>query len=123
MQLDEIQTGIARLNVTQGKYDFPSNKCYFRCGSSPHFANKFNLTKGKTCRKCGKEGNFAAAFKSKPQKLPINLLQNESSSNEECFTINNPLAKTTFMLNNALQVEFLIDSGSSVNIIKIDLKS
>ena len=33
MQPDEMQTGMARLKVTQDKYDFPSNKCCFRCGS------------------------------------------------------------------------------------------
>ena len=59
-----------------------------------------------------------AVCKSKPQKLPVNLLQSESSPDEEyCFTTSKPLAKTTFTLNNALPVEFLIDSGSSVNII------
>ena len=31
-----------------------------------------------------------------------------------------PLAKTTFTCNNSLPVEFLIDSGSSVNIINRD---
>ena len=49
------------------------------------------------------------------------FLQNENSSDDEyCFTINSPLAKTTFALNNAIPVEFLIDSGSSVNIINQD---
>ena len=68
-----------------------------------------------------KVGHFAAACKSKPQNLAVNLLRNESSSDDEyCFTINSPLAKTTFTLNNALPVEFLIDSGSSVNIINRD---
>ena len=57
----------------------------------------------------------------KPQNLLVNLLQNESSSDDKyCFTINIPSAKTTFTLNNALPVEFLIDSGSSVNIINRD---
>ena len=64
---------------------------------------------------------FCAVCKSKPQKLPFNLLQNESSSDEKyCFTINSPLARTIFTLNNALPVEFLIDIGSSVNIINQD---
>ena len=36
------------------------------------------------------------------------------------LSINSPLVKTTFTLNNALLVEFLIDSGSSVNIINQD---
>ena len=68
-----------------------------------------------------KVGHFAAACKSKPQNLPVNLLRNESSSADEyCFTINSPLAKTTFTLNNALQLELLTDSGSSVNIINRD---
>ena len=40
MQLKEIQAGIARLKVTQDKYDFHSNKFCFHCGSSTHFANK-----------------------------------------------------------------------------------
>ena len=49
------------------------------------------------------------------------MLRNESSSDDEyCFTINSPLAKTTFILNNALPVEFLIDIGISVNIINRD---
>ena len=110
MQPDEMQAGMARLKMTQDKYDFPSNKSCFRCGSSTHLANKCNLAKGKTYRKCRKEGHFPAVCKSKPHKLLVNLLQNESSSDEEyCFTINSPLAKTTFTLKNALPVEFLID--------------
>ena len=121
MQPDEFQAGMARLKVTQGKYDFPSNKCCSRYGSSTHLPNKCNIAKRKTCRKCGEEGHFAAVCKSKPQNLPVNLLQNESSSDDEyCFIINSPLAKTTFTLNNPLPVEFLIDSGSSVNIINRD---
>ena len=74
MQLEEMQAGMARLEVTQGKYDFPCNKCCFGCGSSTHLANKCNITKGKTCQKCGKEGHFAAVYISKPQNLPVNLL-------------------------------------------------
>ena len=116
-----MQAGVARLNVTQEKYGSPSNNSCFRCGSSTHSANKCNIAKGKTCRKCGKEGHFPAVCKLKPQNLLVNLLQHENSSNEEyCFAINNLLVKTTFMLNNALPVGFLIDSGSSVNIINQD---
>ena len=37
MHRDEMQTGVARLKVTQDKYDFPCNKCCFRCGNSTHF--------------------------------------------------------------------------------------
>ena len=55
MQPDEMHGGIARLKVTQDKLIFPSNKCCFHCGSSIHLANKCNIPKGKTCRKCGKE--------------------------------------------------------------------
>ena len=97
MQPDEMQAGMARLKVTQDKYDFPSHKCFVRCGSSTHLANKCNIAKGKTCGKCGKEGHFVAVCKSQPQNLSVNLLQNESSSNDKyCFTINSLLAKTTF---------------------------
>ena len=121
LQPGQMQTGVARLKVRQDKYDFPSNKCCFRRGSSTHLANKCNIAKGKTYRKCGKVGHFAAVCKSKPQNLPVNLLRNENPSDDEyCFTINNPLAKTTFTLNNTLPVEFLIDSVSSVNIINRD---
>ena len=50
------------------------------------------------------------------------MLRNESSFDDEyCFTINSPLEKTIFTLNNALPVEFLIGSGSSVNIINRDI--
>ena len=97
-----MQVGMASLTVTRDEYDFPFGKCSFQCGSSTNFANKWNIGKGKTCRKCVKEGHFAVC-KSKYQKLPLNLLQNESSFDKEyCFTINIPLAKTTFMLSNAL---------------------
>ena len=63
MQLDEMQAGMARLKLTQDKYDFPSNNCCFRCGSSTHLANKCNIAKGKTRRKCGEVGHFAADSK------------------------------------------------------------
>ena len=100
---------------------FILNKYCFRCGSSTHRANKCNIAKGKTCQKCWKVGYFAAVCKSKPQNLPVNLLQNENPSDDEyCFTINNQLAKTTFTLNNSLPVEFLTDSGNSVKIINQD---
>ena len=74
MQLEEKQAGMARLKVTQNKYDFPYNKCCFCCGSSTHLANKCNITKGKTSQKCRKEGHFAAVYILKPQNLPVNLL-------------------------------------------------
>ena len=68
----------------------------------------------------GKKDILQLFAKSKPQNLPANLLQNESSSDDDyCFTIS-PLVKTTFTLNNAFPVEFLIDSGSFVNIINRD---
>ena len=51
MQLDEMQAGMSRLIVTQDKYDLPSNKSCFRCGSSTHLANKCNIEKGKTFQK------------------------------------------------------------------------
>ena len=54
IQSDEMQAGMARLKVTEDKYDFPSNKYCFCCGSSTHLANKCNIAKGKTSRKCGK---------------------------------------------------------------------
>ena len=82
---------------------------------------KVQYSKRKNCRKCEKVGHFAAVCKSKLQNFPVNLLRNENPSNDEyCFTINSPLAKTIFTWNNALPVEFLIDSGSSVNIINRD---
>ena len=79
---------------TGSKYDFPSNKCCFL-----------------SCLQC-----FSVACNAKSQKLPVNLLQNESNE-EHCFAMNNPLAKTTSTLNSALPIEFLIVSGSTVNII------
>ena len=64
-------------------------------------------SKRKNLSKCGEVGHLATVCKSKPQNLPVNLLQNENPSDDEyCFTINSPLAKTTFTLNNALPVEF-----------------
>ena len=73
-------------------------------------ANKCTVTKGKTCQKCGK-GHFAAIWKSRPQKLPVNLLQNESSLNVYFFTINSQLPHTNFIFNYVLPMEFLINSG------------
>ena len=118
MQPKEMQAGMARLKVTQDKYDFAPNKCCLRCRSSTQLTNKCNIAKGKTCWKCAKVEHFAAVCKSKPQNLTVNLLRNENPSDDGyCFTIKIPLAKTTFTLNDALPVEFLIDSGSSVNIL------
>ena len=45
----KMQVGMVRLKVTQDKYDFPSNKCFFHCGSSIHFANKSKIAKGRSC--------------------------------------------------------------------------
>ena len=99
MQREEVQTGIGRLKVIQDKYGFICNKCCFHC----------SMAKGKTCPKCGKDGHFAAVRKSKPQSLTVSSLQNESSSDEEhCFTTNSPLAKTTFSLNDALPMKFVM---------------
>ena len=98
-----------RLKITHDKYDFLSNKCYFHCGSSTHFANKCTVTKVEACRKSGKEGHFAAACKSKFPSLTVNLLQIESSSDEEYyFTINSPSAKTTFTFKSFLAVVVLL---------------
>ena len=80
MQPDVMQAGMASLNIIEDKNDFHSNKYCFRCGCSTNFANKCNIAKGKTSGKSGKEGHFTTVCKSKPQKLPVNLLQNESSS-------------------------------------------
>ena len=91
---------------TGNKYDFPSNKCCFLCGSPTHFVSKWNVAKENICQRCGKEGHFSVACNAKPQKLPVNLLQNESNE-EHCFTISNPLAKTTSTFNSALPMEFL----------------
>ena len=89
---EETQAGMVRLKVTQDKYDFPSNKWCFRCGSLTHLANKCNIGKGQDCQNYSKAGHYAVVCKSKAQKLPVHLLQNESSFNEEyCFTNNNPL--------------------------------
>ena len=63
MQLNEMQAGMARLKLAQDKYDFPSNNCSFRCGSSTHLTNKCNIAKGKTRRKCGEVRHFAADSK------------------------------------------------------------
>ena len=85
MQPKEMQAAMARLKVTQDKHDFPSNKRCFRCGSSTLFVNKCTIAKGLTCREYGKEGHFDAVCKSKPQKLNVNLLQNESSFILLCY--------------------------------------
>ena len=48
--------------------------------------------KEQDCQNCSKEGHYAAVCKSKAQKLPVHLLQNESSFDEDyCFTNDSPL--------------------------------
>ena len=52
MQPEEMQAGMVNLKVAYevaNKYDFLSNKCCFRCGSSTHFVNNGTVAKGKTC--------------------------------------------------------------------------
>ena len=115
-QSEEMQAGIARLKVAQDKYDFPSTKCCFCYGSSTYFANKCNLAKGKTYWRFGTECHFVVVCEWKPQKLPVNLLQNESPPMKSVIY----WKQHRIMLNNALPVEFLIDSGSSVNIFNQD---
>ena len=36
----------------------PDNVC-FRCGSKTHYANKCEVTRGKSCNKCVKQGHFS----------------------------------------------------------------
>ena len=52
MQPEGMQAGMVNLKVAYevaNKYDFLSNKCCFRCGSSTHFVNNGTVAKGKTC--------------------------------------------------------------------------
>ena len=52
-----------------------------------------------------KKGHFAAVCKSKPQKLPVSLLQNESSSDEEyCFSIDRPLAMSLILERSFVKI-------------------
>ena len=112
---------MARLKVAQDKYDFFSNKCCFRCGSSTHLAKKYNIAKGKIVENVGKK-DILRLFAN--QNLRISLLicyeMKTPPTTSTVLLSTSPLAKTISTLNNALPVEFLIDSGSSVNIINRD---
>ena len=69
MRPHEMQAGMARLKVTQDKYDFPSNKCCFRCRSSTHLADKSNIAKGKNCQKMWERRTFCGCLQIKTSEF------------------------------------------------------
>ena len=103
--------------------DKPTTACY-RCGSQGHFANKCEITKGKTSRTCGKTGHFSSVCQSRPSSveyLHAETDENDSSSSEYSFVVDpNTMQDALYTVAiNLCPCKVLIDSGSTVNIMSI----
>ena len=100
----------------------PQPSC-FRCGNPNHLANNCEVTKGKTCRKCGKLGHFSTVCRSNSTINRNNYVRyiegSDSSENDFVLSINsNGITNEPFpILMENKEVSVLIDSGSTVNVI------
>ena len=109
-------------------------KC-FRCGKSGHLANnKICKVRSATCNSCQKVGHFASECQSKikinsvNEKKPEGIycidlsaseLDSEFANNITPKTEGKKLSKVNCEINT-VGINFLVDSGASVNIIDIE---
>ena len=96
-----------------------------RCGMNNHKSKDCRVTKGKKCMKCGIVGHFAKYCKTKAPKksenhqVKANEITTESSSDDEAFVFKiGSKERPVYPVNiDGTQINMLIDSGSTLNII------
>ena len=100
-----------------------SFRCY-RCNNSGHKSNDTNCpAKDKKCRKCDLVGHFAIVCKTKrnAKDRHVKQLVTEDSDPEYLFNINESMDRkagvTVTCEVGGIPADFLIDSGSTVNIV------
>lgn len=100
------------------RHDTETALCY-RCGETGHYGRNCEKTKGVTCFACHGKNHFSHMCKSKVKN--VNSLLDNSSSNEEereeIFTLNGKNDATISLNVEGKTLNFLIDSGASVNAI------
>ena len=83
-------------NRTQSKSAIhvkPKQQMCYRCGSLSHYANKCEVTRGKSCNKCGRMGHFSKVCQSKEASKPHQTVryitpQDDDSDSDFTFAIN-----------------------------------
>ena len=94
-------------------------QCY-RCGRSGHYGKECQITRDAICRKCGKSGQFAKVCKTKQFTTgKVNSLNQyfEEESDQEIFTLSGKDDAIISIEIEGQSINFLIDSGSSINAI------
>ena len=95
------------------------DKCY-RCGNFGHYGRDPKCpAKGKTCKKCTGKNHFARMCRTKQsQEGKINQVEEQELNAEYAFQVSGKETATTLNVSvGGVDVEFLVDSGSSCNII------
>ena len=118
---------VCKVSGKEDRKKFSSNgkvRCY-RCNNSGHKSNDPKCpAKGKKCRKCDLLGHFAIVCKTKHKKSVRQVTRGQSESESDSEFLFNLNKTTEFKSGVTVECEisgiptkFLIDSGSSVNII------
>ena len=107
----------------KGKKTTPPNKgnlTCFRCGSKSHLANSKDCkARAVKCNSCGKTGHFSKFCKG---KQAIKVSQISEQENFHIFQVNGENGKRYLPLSiNGSVINFLVDTGSDVSIIPIEL--
>jgi len=88
------------------------------CGGTHAPERKLRPASGHKCKKCGKEGHFAAKCRSKSGNSKVHIIEQE-----RVFFIRSISGKDqallSLTLNGSASVTFQIDSGSSANILPL----
>lgn len=106
-------------------------KC-FNCGGLwPHEQGKFCPARNKTCKACKKRGHFADVCRGKSQQGGPNTAHrlsehsSDSDSDDQAFTLqrNNSKAPKVTLTIGDRDIDFIVDTGASVNVISHDTYS
>ena len=121
-----MQTGfiknLADLMVNIKDYRNKQEKHWYSCGSSGHLGGDLKCpARGQTCKKCKWQDHFASICKTKPQKLGVNQLQEESYANRDQVDLllsESVMRYTQICLKvsvGGVELEMLVDSGATNN--------